>query len=124
MFLYVSPSDSEEYYPGNSFSDFTVELPKSVNTENFQLALTHIYFKGELGDYWFIVLCDAVHSSVIKGGEDCVLGTFLGKGAVDSPQYHDLITSSVKRLRIKIKGTDIPAPSTPLFLTLHLREKP
>lgn len=122
MYLYLSSLDSLAYFPQNNFWDFTVELPKSINTEDYQLALTHIFYKGKVQDYCF-VYCDAVESSVVKGGEDCVLGAFYDKGVVDSPHYLNLITNSLKRIRIKVVGGKLSAPNTPLFLTLHLREK-
>lgn len=120
MFLYVSPQDSVDYYPLNTVRDFTVELPKAIDTTGYQLALTHVYFKGQLTDNC-LVFCDAVEPSIIRARKDNVLGSFFQPGAVDSPQYHDLIWGSVKRLRFKIEGDSLPSAAT--LLVLHLRGK-
>lgn len=130
MYVYVSSNDSEIYFPNNRASDFTVELPSVITTENLEIALVNIYFdysqpNHRPEDKYYYILLDCVEPSVLSGKDIQILGSFFQNGPVSPPAYLKFSQKEVKRLNIKVITSDFKVPDNieHLNLTLHIKEQ-
>ena len=127
MYVFVSSDDCKDIYPNNAIVQFSVELPREIDSEHYQVALTHVYFKSRVikGTY-NIVYCDIVQESFINGECASVLGCFFQPGGFDQPIYLDLKPGLIKRLHFRITSTNGPLLEDidkAIFFTLHFKEK-
>lgn len=128
MYIYLSSDNSKQYYKGNDFFQFTVELPSVLYTENCEITLKSVYFKKtkELRNNYFHVFCDCIQPSIVNGQESSILGTFFEPGATDTDQYHSITTNYLKRLTFRIYASELSKKDktdSTLYMTLHIREK-
>lgn len=127
-FLFVSSSDSLNYFPKNSPRDFTIELNKELNLEgNWKMAILDIWLESSKRDY-LNICCDISEPS---HAQDCpiVRRLWAGEGEIEErfsfPYYLPVHTKSLKRFRTYIKGTqgDLASLSNkPLKCTFHLKK--
>ena len=123
MYLFISSNDCNLIYPSNSPKDFTVELPQVI--EGSALSLLHVvYYKktNQPIDRYYYVLCDLVEHSVLGGKEVRVLGSFFESGSLDKPENIALLSSAIKRIRIKIVTDDLGDPDdlVAVYLTVKV----
>ena len=114
MFIYLSSTDSPEFYPQNEPYEFTVELPENLNLEgNWHCAL--LSFSQPVSDD-VTIFCDILDYSFIQNTYKPVLHQISEQDIYfsDFPNLHYMKVkdSSIKRIKISIlKSTNLTPPS-------------
>ena len=125
MYLYVSPADSKLLYSDNKVSDFTVDLPKSLELNGRWLCALvewgmNIQVKNNL-----YVYCDIVQNSVIHGKLSPML-RIMKNSVISDPYYIPVTREYVDRIRFSVRTIDdkpLPTKLTELYLVLHLKKE-
>lgn len=133
MYIVASPDDSKLFYPQNRWKQFTLVLPRIINNaaNKYQVALTHVYYTPEERDrdssqtlnYVFSPICE---SSVVKGGDQDLLGIYSQAGAIDQPLYHNIAQNTIQRIPFTVTSPQLNGPvirSKNIIFVLHFREK-
>ena len=130
-YLFISSTDSSDYFPFNITCDFHIELPEIIFlTGTWSCSLLQIGFKDEIVDD-IIVFCDLCNSSFVRDTRLPVL-RFISQSSERSyefsqPQRISISRDEIKRLRIFIRtasSNEIPSfINNPVTCTLHLRRE-
>lgn len=127
MYILVSSLDSRDLYPENSYSDFTVELHRGIDTRTFEIALIQVFGVSFPGNQLFYIFSPVCQTSLVSGEERDLLGQFYEFGSVSNPIYNKFAQESVKRIRFSLRTPQIETPrarnKAVIYLTLHLRDK-
>lgn len=111
MYIIASSEDSKDIYPNNSWTDFTVELPKQLDlSDNYSVALTHIFFNYKFRKSCFYIFTSICETSVVKAEERNFLALFSEPGGVSNPLYLKINQNTVKRIRFIILDQDLKTP--------------
>ena len=116
MYVHISSSDCQLLYPDNTSSEFTVELPVTINTESCRVALTQIYFKGETFCALSADICD---DSIINCSLRPVLATFFKSGNISNPAYKPVVRDCINRIHFSLQSGE---KIEDFQFTLHFKE--
>lgn len=142
QFFFLSSKAAEEYFPSSSYVDFTTPLPNQItlpshdhqcNPLHWSIALTDFAVEGRKRLFSkhtsFVVLCDLVRESYIRGRYSPVLRIIREESypvtSLSIPYYIPLNTLSFNSIRIYLQTEDLQAipitgSNSNLSCTLHL----
>jgi len=129
-YLFLSSDDSKDLHPGNTFADFTIELPRPLFLEgDWVCALRDVKFSDLLQVKTLYVCTDLIQESLACDTYSPVLRTIhkQGKKALTftDSYYVKVKGDRVQRLRIFIRGERLaPLESeegSTVSCTLHLK---
>jgi hypothetical protein len=133
--LFLSSLDSEALHPGNTPSDFTVELPQSIQLAGvWECALLDFQLSGATSPSDPFCLCsDICEESYVGDNQLPIFRRISLKGKkkdlfmqFNPLQYVTVKRDQFKRIRVFItspRHTTVTVPSGELTCTLHLRSK-
>ena len=131
FYLFISSSDSLSFHPDNKGSNFTVELPESVNLHGeWEAALCDFYHNPEVNEilYVFCDLCD--YSYIGNSLEPIIRKIYPNSTSTDfqfsSNYYINVKNKNINRIKVYIRDVNFGFPSSvtgDIHLTLHLRRK-
>lgn len=79
--LYLSSTDSKEYYPNNNPADFTVKFPEPIQLHGeWTLTLRELKCKRSNNDDDLYIMCDAIQDTFVRNRKEPVLQYIPGKG--------------------------------------------
>lgn len=129
MYVVLSSQDNINLYEDNTWLNFTVELPQTIEfaSAKYQVALTHVYSLNIKSDLYF-VFSSICLPSVVASKERDFLGQFFEDGSIGNPHYLDIAQENIQRITFSVfnKNLEKPEPkkkNSALYFTLHFREK-
>ncbi len=136
-YLHLSSEDSKERHPGNSATDFTVEIPKRFNLNGaWECSLTEIDFPNDIEANTLYVCCDLVEDSYVGNAFYPILRSVSNKTKTKRPRiislqfqepyYLRVNKDTLQRVGVSIRGDNLKpldtVPSDSVSCTLHLRK--
>lgn len=121
MYLHVTREDSRIYFPNNTSREFYIELPLTLDCENYQIALLETYYvPSRRKDPPYYLYCDIVEPSIIGGVLKPLLASFKLSGSITHPRYLDITQKFVKRIKFTVESES--TDSVDFEFVLHLRK--
>ena len=106
----------QHFYPDNTSTEFTVELPVAINAETYKVGQSQIYFKGET---FCVLTANICEDSIINCTLRPVLATFFKSGDIVNPAYKPVNCDWIKRIRFSLQSSE---KIEDFKFTLHFKE--
>lgn len=111
VFLFLSSTNSLQYHPDNTGTDFTVELPHVVHGQ-YECALSEIFYDNFQDDLY--VYSDICEQNVVHNDYKPILRIVTQPGEVQSLYFMPVSRDSVQRIRIYLRDKDFKTPQVSL----------
>ena len=115
MYVHITSTECQLFYPDNTSTEFTVELPVPI-TKSSQVGLTQVYFKGEA---FCVLSTDICEESILNCSLRPVLATFCKSGDIVNPVYKPVTLDWIKRIRFSLQSSE---KIEDFKFTLHFKE--
>ncbi len=126
--MYISNNDSKHLHPGNTSTNFTVQLPRhlELNSEEWECGVVHCVLSAKPEKPLYIT-CDFVQPSILGGQLQPVLCSMSAKTkAFEHITMISLSRGNLSSLHVKIvntRGIQIALKGETTYIVLEFRKK-